>query len=107
MKGGEVIRKARRMSGFTQVALARRLNAPASVLSRWETGQVEPGFAAVVRAVEACDLKLADVLSEPEADPHDVSLLETTLRLTVDERLERLIDYVRFVRAGQKAMRAR
>ncbi len=69
--------------------------------------QVEPGFAAVVRSVEACNLRLADVLREPEADPHDLSLLETTLRLTPDERLRRLIDYVRFVRAGRQAMRTR
>ncbi len=102
-----MIHKARRMSGLAQTELARRLNAPASVLSRWENAQVEPGFAAVVRAVEACDLRLADVLSEPEADPHDVSLLETTLALTPDERLKRLIDHVRFVKAGRKAMRAR
>lgn len=95
------------MSGLAQTELARRLGAPASVVSRWENQQVEPGFAAVARAVAACDLRLADVLSEPEADPHDLSLLETTLGLTPDERLQRLIDYVRFVRAGRKAMRTR
>jgi transcriptional regulator with XRE-family HTH domain len=107
MRGGEVIHKARRMARLAQTELARRLNTPASVLSRWENQQVEPGFAAVARAVEACDVRLADVLREPEADPHDLSLLDTTLALTPDERLKRLVDYVRFVRAGRKAMRAR
>jgi transcriptional regulator with XRE-family HTH domain len=107
MTGGEVIRRARQMAGFTQAELVRRLGTTRSVLSRWENGKVEPGFATVVRAVEACDLKLADVLLEPELDPHDASLLETTLALTVDERLQRLIDFVRFVQAGRQAMQAR
>ncbi|MPY89353.1 MAG: helix-turn-helix domain-containing protein [Luteitalea sp.] len=107
MKGGDVIRKARRMAGLAQSDLAHDLGTTPSVLSRWENGQVEPSFAAVVRTVEACGLELAAVLSEPDADPHDVSLLETTLAMTVDERLQRLIDYVRFVGAGRAAMRAR
>jgi hypothetical protein len=36
--------------------------------------------------------------------PHDVSLLETTLAMTVDQRLERLKAYVRFVQAGRAAL---
>lgn len=92
------------MAGLTQRALAQRLETTPSVLSRWERGQVEPGFAAVARAVDACSLSLVDVLGEPEADAHDASLLETTLALTVDERLQRLIAYVRFVQAGREAM---
>lgn len=39
-------------------------------------------------------------------DPHDCSLLTTTLAMTVDQRLQRLIDYVRFVDAGRAAMQA-
>jgi hypothetical protein len=45
------------------------------------------------------------VLAEPEPDPHDVSLLETTLRMTVEERVRRLVEYVRFVEAGRAALR--
>jgi transcriptional regulator with XRE-family HTH domain len=107
MTGGEVIRRARRMAHLTQAELGQRLETTPSVLSRWENSQVEPGFAAVIRAVEACNLTLANVLSEPDIEPHDASLLETTLALTVDERLQRLIDFVRFVRAGRDAMHAR
>lgn len=39
-------------------------------------------------------------------DPHDASLLATTLSLSPEQRLQRLIDYVRFVNAGRAAMRA-
>jgi transcriptional regulator with XRE-family HTH domain len=107
MTGADVIRRSRGIARLTQADLAVRLNTTPSVLSRWETGHVEPGFATVVRVVEACGLTLADVLREPDVDPHDASLLETTLAMTVDARLQRLIDYVRFVRAGQHAMHAR
>jgi transcriptional regulator with XRE-family HTH domain len=106
MTGGDVIRRGRGIARLTQADLAERLETTPSVLSRWENGQVEPGFAAVVRVVEACGLTLVDVLREPDVDSHDVSLFETTLAMTVDARLQRLIDYVRFVRAGQQAMDA-
>ncbi len=102
-----MIRRARRMAGLTQAELAERLKTTRPVLSRWENSQVEPGFATVERAVEACGLALVDVLRERDVDPHDASLLETTLALTVDERLQRLMDFVRFVHAGQEAMHAR
>lgn len=95
------------MAGLTQRALAQRFDTTPSVLSRWESGHVEPGFSAVARAVDACGLSLVDVLAEPEVDAHDASLLETTLALTVDERLQRLIAYVQFVQAGREAMSAR
>ena len=107
MTAGALIQRARRMRGLTQADLARRLETTPSVLSRWEHEQVEPSFAAVVRLVEACGLTLEQILREPEPDAHDLSLLETTLSLSVDERLQRLIDYVRFVQAGRKRMRAR
>lgn len=102
-----MIRRARQMAALTQAELARRLRTTPSVLSRWEHGQVEPSFAAVVRAVEACGLSLEHVLREPRAEADEASLIETTLAMSVDERLQRLIDYVRFVKAGQGAMQAR
>jgi transcriptional regulator with XRE-family HTH domain len=107
MTAGDVIRRARRMAGLTQAELSERLGTKPSVLSRWENGQVEPGFSAVVRVIEACNLTLADVLREAEADPHDVALLDTTLAMTVDGRLQRLIDYVRFVQFGREALQSR
>jgi transcriptional regulator with XRE-family HTH domain len=103
----DIIRRARRISRLTQADLAERLATTPPVLSRWENGQVEPGFSAVVRAVEACGLTLADVLREPDADPHDISLLDSTLAMSVDARLQRLIDYVRFVRIGREALHSR
>jgi len=104
MAGGAVIQRARRRSGLTQAELARRTATTASAVSRWEAGQVEPGYATVERCVEACGLTVLAVLREPEVDPHDRALLDTTLALTVDERAQRLIDYIRVVRAGRAAV---
>ena len=95
------------MAALTQRELAQRLGTTPSVLSRWEGGHVEPGFSAVADAVDACGLSMVDVLDASEVDAHDASLLETTLALTVDERLQRLIAYVQFVRAGRAAMSSR
>jgi hypothetical protein len=39
------------------------------------------------------------LLAEPEPDPHDLALLETTLALDHSGRLQRLIDFVAFVNA--------
>jgi hypothetical protein len=64
----------------------------------------DPPLSVVDSAARACGTDLAAVLAEPEPDPHDVSLLETTLAMTVDERLERLKAYVRFVQAGRAAL---
>jgi hypothetical protein len=103
MRGGEVIQRARRWAHLSVDDLAARLDVAPSVIAAWESG--DPAFAVVQQAVEACDQNLAQVVSEPEPDPHDLALLDETLRLTVDQRLQRLKHYVRFIEAGRSAMR--
>jgi hypothetical protein len=44
------------------------------------------------------------VVTESDADPEDVSLLDQTLRLTPEERLRRMLAYVRFIEAGRAAV---
>ena len=66
---------------------------------------VNPPLSVVDSVARACSADLARVLAEPEADPHDVGLLETTLAMTVDQRLQRLKEYVRFVEAGRAALK--
>lgn len=97
-----MIRQARRRAGLTQAQLAARSGCPKSVISRWEHEKVEPSFRAVEEAVRGCGLELSSVLSEPEADPGDVALLDGSLAMSVSERLQRLIDFVGFVEAGRK-----
>jgi hypothetical protein len=40
----------------------------------------------------------------PPLDSHDVALLEQNLRLTPEQRLEKLVAMVRFVEAGREAL---
>jgi transcriptional regulator with XRE-family HTH domain len=102
--GGEVIANARRRAAMTQSALAGRLGTTKSAVSRWEHGRVEPSFRTVVRAAEACSVSLSSLLSEPEADPHDLSLLETGSQLSYSERLQRLIYAAEFIESGRRSL---
>lgn len=100
-----MLRRARTRAGLSSEELADRLGTDVARLTSWEAG--DPPFSVVERVVEACQMDLARVISEPDPDPHDVSLLEESLRLSVDERLERMLAYVRFIEAGRAALRER
>jgi hypothetical protein len=93
-----------RRSGVSAGELARRLGVAEAQVDAWLHG--DPPLSVVDSVARACSTDLAAVLSEPEPDPHDVGLLETTLAMTVDQRLERLKAYVRFVQAGRAALRS-
>lgn len=90
MRGGEIIREARRRAGLSQQDLAERLGTTQSVITRWETGQRSPTFETVVRAVRACGLDLAVTLGSPDRD-HDLFISENR-RLSPAQRLQRMTD---------------
>ena len=90
MRGGELIREARRRAGITQQELAERLGTTQSVVTRWETGARSPSFETVVRAVRACGLELGVRVVTPDPD-HDLFIREN-LRLPTAERLSRLAE---------------
>ncbi len=75
MRGGEIIKEARRRAGLRQRELAERLGTTQSVITRWERGQRSPTFETLVRAVRACGLDLAVSLGPPDPD-HDLFLRE-------------------------------
>jgi hypothetical protein len=101
--GGAVIGTILRRSGVTAGDLAARLGVSERQVAAWVQG--DPPLSVVDSVARVCSTELAKVLAEPEPDPHDVGLLETTLAMTVDQRLERLKAYVRFVQAGRVALR--
>lgn len=88
MRGGEIVREARRRAGLSQQDLAERLGTTQSVITRWETGQRSPTFETVIRAVRACGLELSVTLGAPDLD-HDLFIRENR-RLTAAQRLERM-----------------
>jgi len=98
-----VIDRILRRSGVSVPELARRLGVTQGQVAAWVQG--DPPLSVVDSVARACSTDLARVLAEPEPDPHDIGLLETTLAMTVDQRLERLKAYVRFVQAGRVALR--
>jgi transcriptional regulator with XRE-family HTH domain len=53
------LRRARRRSGLTQQALARKVGIPQSVLSAYERGRRQPSVTAAVRILEAAGFRLA------------------------------------------------
>jgi transcriptional regulator with XRE-family HTH domain len=90
MRGGELIREARRRASLTQQEVADRLGTTQSVVTRWETGARSPSFETVVRAIRACGLELAVTIGPPDID-HELFIREN-LRLSPAERLDRLTE---------------
>ena len=103
MTGGAAISAILRRSGVSADELASRLGVAEAQVRAWANG--DPPLSVVDSVAQACSVDLAKVLAEPEPDPHDVGLLETTLAMTVDQRMQRLKAHVRFVQAGRAALR--
>lgn len=89
--GGYLIAEARQRTGLSQTELARLLGSSQSLVARWETGRVAPGFATVVRAVRACGLDLSVGLHTFDAD-HD-GLIADQLRLAPEVRARRMLEH--------------
>jgi transcriptional regulator with XRE-family HTH domain len=94
MKGGSIVREARRMAGLTQARLARRLGTTQSVVARWESGRVSPTLETLTRIVQACGLTLS--ISLRPVDDHDLGLALESHSLTADQRVDQLTNAVRF-----------
>jgi transcriptional regulator with XRE-family HTH domain len=103
VRGGEVIKRARTWSDVSVQELADRLGVSESELRAWE--RADAPFSVVQRAVAACQVDLGLVATLPEPDSADVALLDHTLRLTAEQRLEQMLAYVRFIEAGRAALR--
>jgi transcriptional regulator with XRE-family HTH domain len=88
MKGGELIREARKRAGLSQRDLAELLGTTQAVIARWETGRRSPSFERVVEAVRACGFELAVSIVNPD-DQHSL-LVQDSLQLTPTERLDRV-----------------
>lgn len=89
---GDLVREARRRAGLTQRELAERAGTTQSAIARLEAGRTRPAFDTVLRLIAHCGFRL-DVALDPD-DDSDVAQAEASLRLSVDERLDRLIDVV-------------
>lgn len=103
MRGGTLVREARRRAGLTQVDLAGRTGTTQPAIARLESGDSEPSFRRVSAAVRACGFELVPILRE--ADESDWSVAAGNLSLTPQQRVENHQRAVRFAEAGGEAMR--
>ena len=92
MTGADLVREARRRAGLTQRELAERAGTTQSAVARLESGRTSPSFDSVLRLIRLCGFRL-DVALDPY-DDSDVAQAEALLRMSVDERVERLITVV-------------
>jgi ribosome-binding protein aMBF1 (putative translation factor) len=103
MKGGSIVREARRRAGISQEQLAARLSTTQSAVARMERGRTEPSFARVVEAVRVCGLDLLPRLLE--VDDADWSVASANLALTIDQRVEQHQAALAFALAAREARR--
>ncbi|MGC2192345.1 MAG: helix-turn-helix transcriptional regulator [Candidatus Dormiibacterota bacterium] len=86
---GEVLRHARREAGLTQSAVAGAAQIRQPLVSRVERDREQPSLPLLTRLVRACgyEIQLDMTLA---LDDHDRGLLAANLRLTPEQRIDRL-----------------
>lgn len=105
MNSAALIREARLRAGLSQAELSHRLGTSQSAVARWEAGRTHPSAETLGRVVEACGLELRPSLVD--ADPGGATLIERTLTLSAEQRLDELVRAVAFIRSGRRAIDAR
>jgi transcriptional regulator with XRE-family HTH domain len=102
MRGGSLVREARRRAGLTQAELAARLHTTQSAIARMERGGTEPSFERVVTALRVCGYDLLPRLLP--ADDADWTVASTNLAVDTDTRVRRHQAALRLAQAGRKAL---
>ena len=102
MSSATLIRQARKRANLTQAELAAKVATTQSAVARWERGASHPSVERLQSLVEACGLELQVGLTPRDDD--EIAALRRNLALSVDERVERVVQVHRFVQAGRAAM---
>jgi transcriptional regulator with XRE-family HTH domain len=90
MLSADLLREARLRAGLTQAELGRRVGKPASVISRWERGVVQPSLETLRSLIRACGLELTFRLAN--YDDSYVEFIERYLELTPAERVRSAVE---------------
>jgi transcriptional regulator with XRE-family HTH domain len=102
MRSASLIRQARRRAGVTQAELAGKVGTTQSAVARWERGASRPTVERLQSLIEACGLELQ--LGLAPSNDEELAAIRRNLALTVDERVQRVVQLHRFVEAGRHAM---
>lgn len=106
MKGGPLLREARKRAGLSQRELAVRAGTSQSAVARYEQGASEPTFERLSQLIEACGLEIFVTIGKGD-DGHDLGLALHNLTLSPDQRLDKVVALTDFVREARHAKRIR
>jgi transcriptional regulator with XRE-family HTH domain len=100
-----VLRHARVAAALSQRQVAHAAHVKQPLVSRIERGHQQPSLPTLDRLVKACGYELV-VNIAPIPDPHELGLLDAALRLTPEQRVDRLVALHRTVDDLRAAVRA-
>jgi transcriptional regulator with XRE-family HTH domain len=100
MRSRDLLREARLRARLSQAEVARRAGKPASVIGRWERGEVRPSLETLQTMIRACGLDLRFQLVE--RDTSQDAAIEAALDLTAEERLAQLEAWAELVLEGRR-----
>lgn len=94
---GEKMREIRKARHMTQEEIAERIGVRSSVMSRYETGTIDPTVGQLQAIAAVLGVSVADLLDEPSRKlvlPPDIQqVVDTMFKLNAEGR-ERVVQYV-------------
>lgn len=82
----------RKSRGMTQAILAEKLNYSDKAVSKWERGESAPDVLTLVQLAELFDVKVNDLLVDPNALPENTGAVERVMGKAVERTLKRKAD---------------
>ncbi len=82
----------RKSRGMTQAVLAEKLNYSDKAVSKWERGESVPDVLTLVQLAELFDVKVNDLLVDPNALPENTGAVERVMGKAVERTLKRKAD---------------
>jgi transcriptional regulator with XRE-family HTH domain len=82
----------RKQYRLTQAALAEKLNYSDKAVSKWERGESAPDVLTLVQLAELFEVKVDDLLKDPNALPEESGSVERVLEIAVEKTMKRRAD---------------
>ena len=89
---GANIAAYRKQNGFTQAALAEKLNYSDKAVSKWERGESLPDLMTLVQLANVFEVTVDDLLRDHNALPENIGKVEQVMSRAVEKTLKRKAD---------------
>lgn len=89
---GANIASYRKRARLTQAALAEKINYSDKAVSKWERGESIPDLPTIVLLAELFEVKVDDLLADPNALPQNAGKVEQVMSMAVERTLKRKAD---------------